>query len=308
LLHITLSSDASTWQVGTLNIIKEANANGKYQTVATTQTTQTNVDVTGVNNFSFFERGANPNALIKANSDILPYNVIVNGTCANLRLTDGAYDFHANEGFTATNITYDRQFRQGKKVTVCLPFAVSSSEVSAMGLTVYAFDQVLEDGSLYFKVVDEMAANTPYLVVAGDNTMPFANLDNNNSRPVPATGTLEVSKGEGNNAMTFKGTMKRLTLNSGTNATYYGYSNGEFVKVGSNVSINPFRAYVMTSGTSQVASINALFEDPSAIRDINAVSINGTAIYTLDGRKVTSSHQTLPKGVYIKGGQKYIIK
>ncbi len=308
LLHITLSSDASTWQVGTLNIIKEANANGKYQTVATTQTTQTNVDVTGVNNFSFFERGANPNALIKANSDILPYNVIVNGTCANLRLTDGAYDFHANEGFTATNITYDRQFRQGKKVTVCLPFAVSSSEVSAMGLTVYAFDQVLEDGSLYFKVVDEMAANTPYLVVAGDNTMPFANLDNNNSRPVPATGTLEVSKGEGNNAMTFKGTMKRLTLNSGTNATYYGYSNGEFVKVGSNVSINPFRAYVMTSGTSQVASINALFEDPSAIRDINAVSINGTAIYTLDGRKVTSSHQTLPKGVYIKGGKKYIIK
>ena len=307
-LHITLSSDASTWQVGTLNIIKEANANGKYQTVATTQTTQTNVDVTGNNNFSFYERGANPNALIKANSNILPYNVIVGNTCANLRLTDGAYDFHANENFTTTNISYDRQFTQGKKVTVCLPFAVSASEVSAMGLTVYAFDQVLNDGRLYFKVVDEMAANTPYMVVAGENTTPFANFRIGGNNSIPQTNALEVIKGTDSNTAIFKGTMKRLTLNSGTDATYYGYSNGEFVKVGSNVSINPFRAYIKMAGTSSSTAVNALFEDPSAIRDISAALMNGSAIYTLDGRQVASGRHNLPKGVYIKGGKKFIIK
>ena len=307
LLHITLSSEASTWQVGTLNIIKEANANGKYQTVATTQTTQTNVDVTGNSHFSFFERGANPNALIKANSDILPYNVIVGSTCANLRLTDGAYDFNAQSDFTATNITYDRQFTRGKKVTVCLPFAVTAAEVTAKGLTVYEFDQVSEDGILHFKEVGEMAANTPYMVVAGENTTPFAGF-RSQSNSVAQTNALEVVKGEGSNAVTFKGTMRRQTLNSGTEATYYGYSNGEFVKVGNNVSINPFRAFIKMAGTSSSTAVNALFEDASAIRDINAATVNGSAIYTLDGRKVASGQQNLPKGVYIKGGKKYIIK
>ena len=307
-LHIVLSSDATNWQVGALTILNNADMNDKYQTVATTQTTQTNVDVTGNNNLSFYERGANPNALIKANSDILPYNVIVGNTCANLRLTDGAYDFHANEDFTATNISYDRQFTQGKKVTVCLPFAVSATEVSAMGLTVYAFDQVLNDGRLYFKVVDEMAANTPYMVVAGENTTPFANFRIGGNNSIPQTNALEVIKGTDSNTAIFKGTMKRLTLNSGTDATYYGYSNGEFVKVGSNVSINPFRAYIKMAGTSSSTAVNALFEDPSAIRDINASPMNGSDIYTLDGRQVASGRHNLPKGVYIKGGKKFIIK
>lgn len=306
-LHIILSSDATDWQIGALTILKSADVSGKYQTVATTQTTQTNVDMTGNNHFSFFERGANPNALIKANSEILPYNVIVNDACVNLRLTDGAYDFNADGDFTATNITYDRQFTRGKKVTVCLPFAVTAAEVTAKGLTVYEFDQVSEDGILHFKEVGEMAANTPYMVVAGENTTPFAGFRSQSSS-VAQTNALEVVKGEGSNAVTFKGTMRRQTLNSGTEATYYGYSNGEFVKVGNNVSINPFRAFIKMAGTSSSTAVNALFEDASAIRDINAATVNGSAIYTLDGRKVASGQQNLPKGVYIKGGKKYIIK
>ncbi len=303
-LPITLSSDASTWQVGTLTILKGANTSGKYQTVGTTQTTQTLVDVTGENHFSFYDRGANPNALIKANSGQpvvrLPYNVIVNGTCASLRLTDGAYDFKANEAFTATAVAYNRSFTPGKKVTVCLPFAVSADEMTEKGITAYQFDEVLSDGSLHFTSVDDMAANTPYvLVVSEDNTTPFGSLG---ERSVSKTGNLEQAI----DGVTFTGTMKRLTLNSGE-TLYYGYTNGEFVKVGSNVGINPFRAYLKTT-TELGASVSVTFEDVSAIRDLNRGSSTATDdLYTLGGLKVSNA-SSLPKGIYIKGGKKLIIK
>ncbi len=303
-LPITLSSDASTWQVGTLTILKGANTSGKYQTVGTTQTTQTLVDVTGENHFSFYDRGANPNALIKANSgqaaSNLPYNVIVDGTCASLRLTDGAYDFNAYDAFTATAVAYNRSFTPGKKVTVCLPFAVSADEMTEKGITAYRFDEVLSDGSLHFTSVDEMAANTPYvLVVSEDNTTPFGNLG---GRTVSKTGSLEQAI----DGVTFTGTMKRLTLNSGE-TLYYGYTNGEFVKVGSNVGINPFRAYLKTT-TELGASVSVTFEDVSAIRDLTRGNSTATDdLYTLGGLKVSNA-SSLPKGIYIKGGKKLIIK
>ena len=305
-LRIALSSDAATWQIGDLVIIKDANATGKYQTIATTQTTQTNVDVTSNNKFSFFDRGANPNALIKANSGQdaakLPYNVIVGNTCANLRLTDGAYDFNvnANQSFTANAVSYDRVFTPNKKVTVCLPFAISEDEMSGMDITAYELSSV-DNGTLHFTSVSSMAANTPYLVVVGENgTTPFIGLE---SRTISPTNTLEVPVGN----MTFKGTMKRLTLNSSENVSYYGYSNGEFVKAKSNVSINPFRAFITTNASNAGASLSVTFEDVSAIHDISSNTQDANTVYTLDGRRITNSQQ-LPKGIYIKGGKKLIIK
>ena len=303
---IVLSSDADTWQIGALTILTGADTPGKYITTATTQATTTNVDATNQYNFSFYDRGANRNVLIKAaNSDQLvaklPYNVIVGNACAQLRLFDGAYDFYANQDFTASAVSYDRKFTKGKKVTVCLPFAVSADEMEALDIKAYQFDGLTEGGSFHFNSVESMEANKPYVLVAGENATPFATLSGHS---IVQTDNLTTTV-EG---ISFTGTMKRQTLNSSNNLFYYGYSNGSFVKVGSNVGINPFRAYITTSQPLN-QTVNAVFEDVSAIRDITRQQTKDSeSIYTLDGRRAVSNGGSLSKGIYIKGGKKYVIK
>ena len=80
---VSLSSDASEWQLGALELLP-----GTTKTKATLAVTETFVDATS-GDFSFYERGENRNALIKATAGtlptLLPYNVIVDGTCANLK-------------------------------------------------------------------------------------------------------------------------------------------------------------------------------------------------------------------------------
>ena len=305
-LKIVLSSEADTWQIGGLTILTGADTEGKYLTTATTQATTTNVDATSQNKFSYYDRGANKNVLIKAaNSDQLvsklPYNVIVDQSCAQLRLFDGAYDFNANQNFTASAVNYDRKFKNGNKVTVCLPFAVSSQEMKNLDIKAYEFDGLTDDGSIHFKSVEAMEANKPYVLIAGGEDTPFMGLS---SREIIQTDGLTTTADE----VSFIGTMKRKVLNSGESISYYGYSNGSFVKVGSNVGINPFRAYISTSQTLG-QSIYAVFEDISGIHEISRQKTkDAESLYTLDGRRAHAKNGSLPKGVYIQGGKKIVIK
>ena len=303
-LNVTLSSSASTWQVGAITIMKNADTHNYYRTTATTDVTQTNDDVTNMSNFSFYGRGANKNALVTAANGqepaSLPCNAIVGGQCTKLALTDGRYDFSALEDFTATAISYDRVFENGKKVTVCLPFAISADEMEDLGITAYDFDRITSS-NVHFSPVEEMEANHPYVVIA-DGT-PFASLG---SRQVAMTSDLGVTV----SGVTFQGTMKRTILSSNDNSVYYGYSNGSFVKVGSNVGVNPFRAYIK-SATDLGAAVEAVFdEEADGIRDVQSHFDHNAEVYTIDGRKVenTTNLTALSKGMYVSKGRKFVVK
>ena len=304
-LTISLSSNASEWQVGAITILKDADSQDKYRTIATTSQDQTYADVTRVEKFSFYERGVNKNALVMASSGqvpaSLPCNVVVGSNCSNLILTDGAYDFYAPIPFTADAISYNRSFDSTKKVTVCLPFAISSEELENLGITAYKFDAVRSNGSIHFTVAESMEANTPY-VVSAEGT-PFASLS---SRTVSKTENLSTTI----NDVEFIGTMSRAILNSDEATSYYGYSNGQFVKVGRNVGINPFRAYIK-SGINLGASADVVFDNISDdIRDISKTNNNNSTVYGIDGRLIGTSVNVnkLPKGIYIVNGKKIVIR
>ena len=131
-VEVTVSATAAEWQLGALSVTTNK------ATKATAATTHTYYDATQQTGFSFFERGANPNALILANSDQdaakLSYNVIANGVCRSLVLTDGAYDFgNTGEAFTASNASYSRTFTPGQKSTICLPFSLTEGEAATTG-------------------------------------------------------------------------------------------------------------------------------------------------------------------------------
>jgi len=113
--------------------------------------------------------------------------------------------------------------------------------------------------------------------------------------------------------VSFIGVNEQKTLVSDANVTYYGYNKGNFVKVGADkgVKINPFRAYLQIPGSPSLSRIGVLFDgEYSGETGIQVVKPAAEPkgelpIYNLSGQRVKTPNQ---KGIYIKGGKKYIVK
>ena len=307
---VTLSSTAGKWQLGAMKVLSGTTAKTKA-TTGVDLATNTYIDVRGESDFSFYERGANCNALIKAAPNtlpaLLPYNVIVDGVCGNLKLTDGNYSFKNNEAFTATNASYDRTFVPGQRSTICLPFALTEEEAAAAGTFWSLTRYDTEAQKLHFDIVTEPQANTPYIFEAA-KAQPFLSIS---GKIVPASSQETVTK----DGIRFIGVNERTHLVSVENGvTYYGYrqSDATFVKVGTTngANINPFRAYLQTS-TPLSARMAVDFDDeegsPTGIQDVKPASepVGQQPIYNLAGQRVMTPNK---KGLYIIGGKKYYVK
>ncbi|MCR5851019.1 MAG: hypothetical protein K6G92_09985 [Bacteroidaceae bacterium] len=304
---VTLTSDASTWQLGALKLLPGTTKTTATMGVDLAQSTY--IDVTGETDFSFYERGQNRNALIKATAGtlpaLLPYNVIVSDACAHLKLTDGNYSFKNNEEFGATAVSYDRTFVPGQRSTICLPFALTADEATTAGSFWQLNSYNTETQIIRFEKVEAPAANTPYIFEAA-SAQPFLSLS---GKTVPAS-SLQTVTADG---ISFKGVNERINLKSiESSTTYYGYSqnDGVFVKVGTTkgANINPFRAYLQTS-TPLAARMSVSFDDDDilGVQDVAPAvePLMRQPIYNMGGQRVLTPHK---KGLYIIGGKKYLVK
>lgn len=265
-------------------------------------------DVTGLTGSGIdYTTTTNLNALFVANDDdelTNTNNVIVSGTCASLALTDGNYPFKAYDTFTATSVSYNRSFKEGTRSTVCLPFALTAVEAAAAGKFYELAGVNAEGTALEFTDVTASGttAYTPYIFEAKADGTPFSTYS---SKTIAATP----------NALTFDGTTVGdytltgvLTGSSDVAADHdgkkvYGWSansgeEGTFVKVGTGVSINPFRAYIVYTGGSSLSRISAHFIDDSAT-GINEVSEAQNFQY-VDGKVLENG-----RIVIFKNGMKY---
>lgn len=234
-------------------------------------------------------------------------NVIQNGTCKNLVLTDGL-TFNAPEEFTATNVTFNREFKAGQLSTVVLPFSFDATNVNG---TVYKLESV-ENGVLSFKSVDGTAeANVPYLVKTNADGKLF------NATSMSATVAAKTPETVENSiigtGVAHVGNFgKTMDITSDGQTSWYGYtSEGKFVKV-SDGTIKPFRTAIKsTSATTQ--SSFALKLDGTVTGVLNLENPNAKVdVYTVSGvcvRKnvpAASALNGLSRGVYIVGGQKVV--
>jgi hypothetical protein len=304
---VTLTSEASTWQLGALKLLPGTTKTTATMGVDLAQNTY--IDVTGETDFSFYERGQNRNALIKATAGtlpaLLPYNVIVGGSCAHLKLTDGNYSFKNNEEFGATAVSYDRTFVPGQRSTISLPFALTADEATSAGTFWQLNSYNTATQSIRFEKVEAPAANTPYIFEAA-SAQPFLSLS---GKTVPASSLQTVTV----DGISFKGVNERINLKSTEGGTtYYGYSqsDGVFVKVGTTngANINPFRAYLQTS-TPLAARMSVLFDDDDilGVQDVTPAvePLMRQPIYNMGGQRVRTPNK---KGLYIIGGKKYLVK
>lgn len=268
------------------------------------------IDLTGatlakdLNSSNFSAEANNTLYMIADGQTLAGNNVIQNGTCENLVLTDGL-TFNAPEDFEATNVTFNRKFTTGNLSTVVLPFSFDAADVNG---TVYKLESV-ENGVLSFKSVEGTAdANVPYLVKTEGDNLFKKSLTNATVAQTPET----VENSIAGTGVTHVGNFgETMNITSDDQTSWYGYNtNGSFVKV-LRGTVKPFRSAIKSTGAAP--SSFALKLDGTVTGILNLENPNAKVdVYTVSGvcvRKnvpAASALNGLSRGVYIVGGQKVV--
>lgn len=260
--------------------------------------------LTGAFSTEDFGAAANCLFLVPEGAEFTGNNVVKEGACANLVLTDGQ-PFYAPENFTASQITYNRVIAtstdKDEVYTFVLPFTFTADKVNG---TVYELTGV-NDGVLDFTSIEgELKANRPYLVVSNGT-----DLLNASKFAGEVSATDELTYGVDNVAMV--GTYQATEVKSEGSESWYGYNaDGKFVKAKTGI-INPFRAAIKSTGIAP--SSYALKMDGTVTGILNLENPNAKVdVYTIGGvcvRKnvpAASALNGLSRGVYIVGGQKVV--
>lgn len=277
--------------------------------VKVTPSDAASIDATGISGVNFEavrEALTNPNALIYADAETTGANAndIVGETCANLTITEGNA-FHAPKAFTATTVSYNRAFNttNGYVSSFVLPFAMNTDDVDGK---VYKFNAVNGDNVNFTEVTDQLEANVPYLIVA-NSANPFSKAL---AKEVKIEATPETMEVTANNAQGFAhiGSYNTTKVTSNTEATYYGYTGGNFVKA-NNGTLNPFRTLIKATGTTATQFSLKLDGEVTGIIGVNT-ELGKVDVYNLEGKLVRSqveaatALQGLEKGVYVINGKK----
>lgn len=219
-------------------------------------------------------------------------NIVVNGTCANLVLTDG-HPFTATKNFEATKATYtmtaiaasiDKSFG-----TIMLPYAINSLPNGAKAYTLE--NNVVLGEDIYATEVSTIAANTPTIVTAKGTYAA-------NDVAIAATkSTYENGQ--------LVGTYKAMEAIENSYVLQKHNERVAFYLVNNTKpTVKPFRAYIKPQSTNAKQFIKVVFDgEATGIKEITSDNTKAE-IFDLSGRRVAKAQ----KGVYIINGKKVIKK
>jgi len=203
--------------------------------------------------------------------------------------------------YTGNNrkVQLNRKFVAGWN-TICLPFAISASEI-ATGAKAMAFtDYDATEQLLTFSPVTELEANKPYVVWV-ENAINYGSL-------VFTGKTVATSEELGIffNGITFQGTYTPMAEGSLT-GTHGMTAEGKLAKAKETTTMKGFRAY-MTGDVPAEARV--MFVDEEGVVTSIATIENGAlktvnAIYNMKGQKVEKMQKG---GLYIIDGKKTVVK
>lgn len=254
-------------------------------------TTTKDVDVNAM-------RGEHSNVLVFADEAYDANNIVVDGNCANLVLTN-AQSFATPVDFQAANVSITRPVFAGKN-TMCLPFWVSKEDLGANTIATYV-DNEEKDGNtiINFEKKDAVDANVPFI----------AQFDADSNEPLTFTDKGVVNTpAEMGNPFTGIYTPGSATGKYGLNA------DGSFQKGGENAKINAFSAYLtLTEAQAAKPILLAIGGETTGINAATIANGNETVkVYNLQGCLVATAKSLndlhLANGVYIVNNKKVIVK
>lgn len=275
-------------------------------------------------------------------------NIIYNGTCKNVVITDPE-TFYAPYEFQADKVTYNRTFKAGKNA-ICLPFEMKSDMDSNIEFLSTFYN---EDSERFWfkKVSDRIDAYTPILMHA-NAAFQLGELTNVVIKPTPAK-FMQEDEGDANDPSKSYGILKRANREEffgGPSEGFriYGLANGKFVQALTDAIYPAFRMVVYsampvaTVGTDKAPAllpaekgIGILEEDGTLsvtdmTADVASVTVAGmqgeivftseadyntVGIYAVDGHlaamadvKAGTTTVNVPAGLYIVLGQKVVVK
>lgn len=205
------------------------------------------------------------------------------------------------------NVTLIRPLSANNWNTICLPFNISQEQIAESFGTktkVVKFDQVGADNTVKFVSATTIEAGVPYLIkptaVAPTDGYKFYNVS------VTAT----ESKVEGNDGeIQFVGLLAAKDITEGGTVTAAGVtSGGKIAMAKSGTTMKPFRAYFVFPSVQAVESCRIMVDgEETGIKIVtDDSSLSTTDTYTIGGQRVDGDN--LDKGVYIRGGRKFVVR
>lgn len=224
----------------------------------------------------------------------------------NLALKDKEDFTNVNEN-EFDNITYSREFTEGKFASLILPFV--PDQFGTGELEVYKLSTG-DENTLVFKEVEEFVPGTPYFVRATQNIDALTGTDKN----------AKLAKSEQNNVVSagdweMIGQYERIVLSAADGASkgckYYYYSTADecFYFSEGKLGVSPFRTYIKASVAApaqmrmMVRRANGVETeiDMVELEDVLAPAVD--AYYDLTGRRVLAP---VEGQMYIVNGKKVI--
>ena len=206
-----------------------------------------------------------------------------------------------------TDVTLKRTFNANKWNPVCLPFALSAEQITALfgaesEVAEYMGDEE-NDGNVtvkFRKKTDGMEANVPYLIYPLNNITEaeFSAVEVVATECPVVSGTVFDLVGNYTNQL--KGSSVILKGD-------YIVSGGVFKQANGGNGIKAFRSYLRKKPTSNAKSLMMVFQNETSGIDSIISNLNieeDNCIYDLQGRMVKNP----VKGLYIVNGRKVIIK
>lgn len=311
---------------------------------ATVSSEATAVDLRGCSDVTKVTPNSNPNTVYYLDQDATvggldDANVVRNSTIGKLQLTDG-YDFWVPEAFTATEVEYERTpsvFADGTNgwSTLVLPFDVDKIQIKDgkaidffhsatdedKDFWLNEFNSIDDDNTVVFGFTQSVKANVPYIVAFpgskwGESysfkgkTVVFHGSDATISTTDKIVASTDV--------YTMRGQYAASTL---TNAYLMNNAGNSFVLTASG-SEGAFRTYFTSKSTSAAGAKQLKIRIGDTATGISSVSLNDSGdglsadVYNLAGVRVGSVRwsngqpvgTSLPKGIYIINGKKWVVK
>lgn len=235
-------------------------------------------------------------------------NIVIDGTCANLVITDKV-DFHITHDFKATSSSYTRTMAEATQYgTLLLPFPIDASNSDA---DFFILKEVItgDGGEMTFSPVmsSTIPAGTPLLFkkkVSSATSITINGASDSDMEETPASvsaiqgGWTATGYYQGNNAL------------SGVN-TYYIAGDKFWNADGADLNMSPFRVVFVSPSSGAKAFIIRVTDDTATeIVDMQSGTQLQGDVYSISGqliRRNISSLSELPRGTYIIGQKKVVI-
>lgn len=289
-------------------------------------------DDANTNTLFYFEDGATISSRMITVLNKRGFYNFVKGSKADKIVIDDAHDFYLPRSIEAKEISYKRSVpadaSKAPWTTLALPFEPQTLTVddapadwfhsatdAGKSLIIEEFTAA-EGSTLYFDFVDRILANRPYIMaVAGKVGDSSFDLSGKTITLSATDAVLETVERISTYSTDYKyvGTTVKCTPEKA-----YTLSDGgrSFMPLAANGTVNPFRAYIVPNNDI-AAAVQSLVIANNALTSIDKVTADaiaeGSVIYTVAGVKVgvlntAADLQRLPKGIYVVGGRKFVVK